>query len=129
MSQDCITDIDQLELPPSLERVGGGIRVAGHRVSLFHVVDAVLAGTPIERMGEMFPTVPPSKLEEVVSFCERHNDLMRGYHAEQRAAFAALAPSGMLEAVWEVGGVTARATAPFRAGSTSRGTRLRVGVR
>ena len=98
MSRDPIADRNQLELPPSLERVGGGIRVAGHRVSLFHVLDALLDGTSIDRMREMFPTIPPWKLEEVVSFCMQHLDLMRRYHAEQRETFAAWAGGRVGEA-------------------------------
>jgi hypothetical protein len=83
--------IDRLELPPSLERIGQSIRVAGHRVSLFHVLDAIFDGTSTERMREMFPTIPAWKLEEVVAFCERNMDLLRRYHREQHAAAAAAA--------------------------------------
>jgi uncharacterized protein (DUF433 family) len=83
------TDIDRLELPPSLERIGPTIRVAGHRISLFQVLDAIFDGTSTERMREMFPTIPPWKLDEVFAFCEQNIDLMRRYHGEQQAAFAA----------------------------------------
>ncbi len=89
MSPDLIAEIDPLELPPSLERVERGIRVTGHRVSLFQVLDAMLDGASLERLREKFPTVPPWKLEEVLSFCKRHMDLMRRYHAEQRETFEA----------------------------------------
>ena len=37
----------------------------------------------------MFPTIPPWKLDEVFAFCEQNIDLMRRYHGEQQAAFAA----------------------------------------
>ena len=84
---------DEIEFPACLERVRGGVRVSEHRVALFQVLDALYDGTPMERLEEMFPTISPSKLGEVVDFCERHVELMRGYHAEQRAAFAALAGS------------------------------------
>ena len=83
------TDIDQLEPPPSLERIGYSIRVAGHRISLFQVLDAIFDGTPTERMREMFPTIPAGTLDEVCSFCEQNIDIMRRYHAEQQAAIAA----------------------------------------
>ena len=82
-------DIDHLELPPSLERVGRAIRVAGHRISLVQVLDAIFDGTSTERMREMFPTIPTWNLDEVLAFCERNIDLMRRYNQEQRAAFAA----------------------------------------
>lgn len=83
------TTVDQLELPSSLERVGATIRVTGHRVSLFRILDAYLDGVSVDRIGEMFPTIPTRKLEEVMAFCGRHADLLRRYHAERQAAFAA----------------------------------------
>jgi hypothetical protein len=83
------TEVDRLELPPSLERIGRTIRVTGHRVSLFHVLDAIFDGTSTERMREMFPTVPARRMDEVRSFCEQNLDLLRRYHGEQQAAFAA----------------------------------------
>lgn len=85
--------LDEIELPACLERVNGGVRVSGHRVALFQVLDALYDGNTMDRIEEMFPTISPSKLGEVVGFCERHVESMRGYHAEQRAAFAALAGS------------------------------------
>jgi uncharacterized protein (DUF433 family) len=93
MSIDCRTDIDKLELPACLERIGGGIRVAGHRVSLFQIVDELLDETPPERLREMFPTIPDAKLNEVISFCKRNEGVMRKYHEEYRSAFAASAGS------------------------------------
>ena len=82
-------DIDRLELPHSLERIGRSIRVVGHRISLVQVLDAIIEGTSTERMREMFPTVPAWKVDEVFAFCEQNIDLMRRYHGEQRAALAA----------------------------------------
>ncbi|HZW30917.1 MAG TPA: hypothetical protein VFF52_09440 [Isosphaeraceae bacterium] len=82
-------DFDHLELPPSLERIGRAIRVAGHRISLVQVLDAIFDGISTERMREMFPTIPAWKLDEVFAFCERNIGLMRRYSQEQRAAFAA----------------------------------------
>jgi hypothetical protein len=83
------TDIDRLDLPPSLEHVGHSIRLAGHRTTLIHVLDAIFDGTLIEPMREMFPTLANRKLDEVCAFGEQDIDLMRKYHGEQRAAFAA----------------------------------------
>jgi hypothetical protein len=83
------TDIDRLDLPPCLERIGRAIRVAGHRVSLVQVLDAVFDGTSTERMREMVPTIPAWKLDEVLTFCAATLGLVRRYHHEQRAAFAA----------------------------------------
>jgi hypothetical protein len=82
-------DLDRLELPPCLERIGRAIRVAGHRVSLVQVLDALFDGISTERMREMFPTIPVWKLDEVLTFCAENLNLMQRYHQEQRAAFAA----------------------------------------
>jgi uncharacterized protein (DUF433 family) len=82
-------DIDRLELPPSLERIGRSIRIAGHRISLVQVLDAIFDGTSTERVREMFPTIPAWKLDEVFAFCAQNIDLMRRDHGEQRAALAA----------------------------------------
>ena len=77
-------------LPECLERADGGIRITGHRVSLFRILDAIFDGVSIERMREMFPTIPPRKLSDVVTFCNQQIEEMRSYHAEQKARFAAL---------------------------------------
>jgi len=82
-------DIDRLELPRSLERIGRSVRVTGHRISLVQVLDAIFDKTSSERMREMFPTIPAWKLDEVVAFCEQNIDLLRRYRGEQRAALAA----------------------------------------
>ncbi len=81
--------MDQFDLPLCLERVGRDIRVAGHRVSLFHIFDAVIDGTSPERISEMYPTIPLQKLEETLAFCKRHDALLLKYHAEYRATFEA----------------------------------------
>src|SRR5262249_19228996 len=89
MNTDCTLDINKLELPAALERNGPSIRVAGHRVSLFQIVDELLDGTPPERLREMFPTIPEGKLDEVIAFCKRNEDAMRRYHEQYRSTFAA----------------------------------------
>jgi uncharacterized protein (DUF433 family) len=83
------TDLDRLELPPALERIGPTIRVAGHRISLIQILDAIFDGISTERLMEMFPTIPARKLAEVSSFCEQKSELLRRYHGEQQSAFAA----------------------------------------
>ena len=50
--------IDDLELPDCLERLkDGSIRIAGHRVSLFNMIDAVYNGRSVSEMHSDFPTV------------------------------------------------------------------------
>jgi hypothetical protein len=68
-------DIDRLELPPSLEPIGGAIRLAGHRVSLVQVLDAIFDGTSTERMREMFPTIPAWKPPPAQSGTELHTEI------------------------------------------------------
>jgi uncharacterized protein (DUF433 family) len=76
--------IDDLELPDCLERLNdGSIRITGHRVSLFNIIDAVYNGRSISEMHSEFPTVPDSKLSEARDFCIRNSDTARRYYAEQ----------------------------------------------
>ena len=84
-------------LPECLEQVDGGIRITGHRVSLFRILDAIFDGVSIERMSEMFPTIPPCQLSDVVTFCNQQIEVMRSYHVEQRASFAALTADRVTE--------------------------------
>ena len=80
-------DLDRLEPPPSLERIGRSIRVAGHRISLFHVLDAIFDGTSAARMREMFPTIPAWKLDEVCSFCEQNIALNKSTMGDNQVNF------------------------------------------
>jgi len=88
MISDRIDSLARIELPPCFERVGGGVRVSGHRVSLHVILDAMADGATPERMEEMFPTIPAEKLAAVVAFCRRHPEAMREYREERRAAAA-----------------------------------------
>jgi uncharacterized protein (DUF433 family) len=76
-------------LPDCLESVDGGIRVAGHRVPLLAIVREVMDGTSRDRIGEMFPTVPGRKLDDVIGFIEGNSGAMREYDARWRAEFDA----------------------------------------
>jgi hypothetical protein len=89
MNPEWERDVNQMVLPPFLERTVGTIRVSGHRVSLYHVLDAIFDRVSIDRMREMFPTIPPRKLWEVVAFCNSNIESMRRYHSEQMSAFLA----------------------------------------
>jgi len=80
-------DIDDVELPDCLERLSdGSIRVAGHRVSLFHVLDAIYNGHSEREIQSLFPTITRRKLLAVRDFCIRHPEMVRGYHEEQLRA-------------------------------------------
>jgi hypothetical protein len=41
----------------------------------------------------MFPTIPDAKLDEVIAFCKRHDEVMRKYREENQSAFATGASS------------------------------------
>jgi uncharacterized protein (DUF433 family) len=88
-SSECTAmDIDDVELPDCLERLkDGSIRVAGHRVSLFHILDAIYNGHSEHQIQSLFPTITRRKLRAVRDFCIRHPEMVRDYHEEQvRAA-------------------------------------------
>jgi|ERR1017187_5734739 uncharacterized protein (DUF433 family) len=77
-------DINDAELPECLERLeDGSIRVAGHRVLLFHILDAIYAGHSNDEIEALFPTIPEHKLSQVRDFCLAYPDAMRQYHTEQ----------------------------------------------
>ena len=62
-------NIDDMELPECLARLGdGSIRVAGHRVSLFRVLDAIYDGHSITKIHSLYPTISKRKLEAVRDF-------------------------------------------------------------
>jgi uncharacterized protein (DUF433 family) len=86
--------ISKLPLPEPLERLPDGeIRIRGHRVSLFDVADALIAGEPLARIRSCYPTIPARALRQVEAFCNEHADQVRIYHAEKRAAAEALRSS------------------------------------
>lgn len=86
-------DIDRIDLPPSLERSGGTIRVTGHRVSLFLILDAYFKGKSIDELRDLYPTIPPRKLWCIFAFIGAHIEAMRSYHLETRASDAAMKKS------------------------------------
>lgn len=83
----------RLELPNVLERVDGGIRIRGHRVSLASVLEESFGGTPLPRIKELFPTVPGEDIERVIAFGDRHREAMIAHLAEQRDASGRGRPS------------------------------------
>src|SRR4051794_10852883 len=79
-----VSDIDKLGLPDELERTDDTIRVAGHRVSLYLILDAYLGGKSIDEIREMYPTIPPNKLWNIIQYIIHHMEIMRNYHADLR---------------------------------------------
>lgn len=73
-----------VELPPfpdCIEKTSdGAIRVAGHRVSLYLILDAIFLGAPIREIRSMYPTIAAQQLWDVIVFCNQHVQTMRRYH-------------------------------------------------
>jgi hypothetical protein len=78
-------------LPAYLEWADEEIRITGHRISLFQVIDSILDGVPLDRMIEMLPSVSPDRLREVVGYCNANADWARSYHAERLARYSGMA--------------------------------------
>jgi uncharacterized protein (DUF433 family) len=80
-------NLDEMDLPDCLERLeDGSIRISGHRVSLYHVLDALYANHDSDAIEDLFPTIPPGKLKQAIDFCKNHEELMGFFHEEQRRA-------------------------------------------
>ena len=78
-------DIMDLTLPDCLERLEDGtIRVAGHRVLLYHILDAVYSGCSISEIESLYPTISQEKISLVRDFCLAHPEIMRRHHAVKR---------------------------------------------
>jgi uncharacterized protein (DUF433 family) len=72
-------------LPEFLEQADGEIRITGHRISLFRIIDTLFDGVSFDRLREMFPSVAPDRLREVVDYCNQNLEWSRNYHAERLA--------------------------------------------
>lgn len=75
-----------MELPEFLTRnEKGGIRIAGHRIDLYHIVELFHEGYSVEMMHREFPTLPPVTIEKVVAFYRDNKADVDGYLAEVEA--------------------------------------------
>jgi hypothetical protein len=80
-------DFGDLELPDCLEQwEDGSIHVAGHRVTLYHIIDHLKTSGDPTGLEDRFPTIPVAKLAIVASYCDQHWDAMLQLHSEIRAA-------------------------------------------
>jgi uncharacterized protein (DUF433 family) len=79
--------IHDLKLPDFLERLDdGSIRIAGHRVTLFHILDSVYTEDDTEDIKDIYPTISQDDLRRVLGFCLRNSELMRQFHRDERRA-------------------------------------------
>jgi uncharacterized protein (DUF433 family) len=58
-----------MDLPDFLTRHKyGEIRLTGHRIGLFHVVECYNEGMPPEKIAEDFPSLPLSLVRDVIAY-------------------------------------------------------------
>jgi uncharacterized protein (DUF433 family) len=90
-THDDVMSLDRIALPDCLERCAdGSIRVRGHRVSLYLILDALFSGKTISEIESLYPTIPAPELHQVLLFCDMHTGIMYLYYKEQRSAAAAV---------------------------------------
>ncbi len=71
--------------PECIEKTAdGAIRVSGHRVSLYLILDAIFSGMPIDQIRSTYPTIAPQQLWEVILFCIQHAEAMREYYRARK---------------------------------------------
>ena len=74
-----------LTLPDCLERwKDGSIRVAGHRVMLYHIVDAIYEKSDLQELRNRFPTISKKQLRAIMEFCDEHTEAMQRLWEELR---------------------------------------------
>jgi uncharacterized protein (DUF433 family) len=74
-----------MELPPFLTRhQHGEIRLTGHRVGLFHIVEAHNEGLSAEEIAERFPSLPLDLARRAVAFYLENRDEVDVYAAACR---------------------------------------------
>ena len=57
-----------MDLPGYLQHSDGEIRLTGHRIGLFHVVDCYQEGYSSEMIGEEFPSLSLALIDRVIAF-------------------------------------------------------------
>ena len=72
-----------MQLPDFLVEVPyGEIRLTGHRIGLYHVVDLYNDGYSPERLHEEFPTLPVDLINKVIAFYRENKTEVDAYMAE-----------------------------------------------
>lgn len=75
-----------MNLPDCLEHADGDIRLTGHRLTLFHVLDRYQAGYSPEMIGEEFPTLPLALIHRVIAFYRDNQAQLDAYVSDCRKA-------------------------------------------
>jgi uncharacterized protein (DUF433 family) len=74
-----------MDLPGYLQHSDGEIRLTGHRIGLFHVVDRYQEGYSPEMIGEEFATLPLALIHRVIAFYLENQPEVDAYVADYRA--------------------------------------------
>jgi uncharacterized protein (DUF433 family) len=63
----------------------GEIRLTGHRIGLYHVIDRYREGYSPEMIHEAYPTLPLALIHKVIAFYLENSDEVDAYLAAYRA--------------------------------------------
>jgi uncharacterized protein (DUF433 family) len=75
-----------MNLPDFLTRHKyGEIRLTGHRIGLFHLVEAFKEGSTVEGLHQAFPSLPLTLLRQAIAFYLEHKSEVDDYVAACRA--------------------------------------------
>lgn len=74
-----------MDLPSYLQNADGEIRLTGHRIGLFHVVDRYQEGYSPEMIGEEFDTLPLALIHRVIAFYLENQQEVDVYVTNYRA--------------------------------------------
>ena len=74
-----------MDLPSYLEHADGEIRLTGHRIGLFHVVDRYQEGYSPEMISEEFATLPLALIYRVIAFYLENQQEVDAYVTDYRA--------------------------------------------
>jgi uncharacterized protein (DUF433 family) len=74
-----------MHLPEFLHEADGEIRLAGHRIGLYHVIDRYTEGYTAEMLREEFPSLPLDLIGRVIAFYHNHKAEVDTYVTEYRA--------------------------------------------
>ena len=74
-----------MDLPSYLQHADGEIRLTGHRIGLFHVVDRYQEGYSPEMIGEELPALSLALIHRVIAFYLENQREVDAYVADCRA--------------------------------------------
>jgi uncharacterized protein (DUF433 family) len=73
-------------LPDYLERIDGTIRIAGHRISLYLILDALYEKKELHEIQSLYPTIPRRQILDVMIFNVQNHESLQRYHQKLKEA-------------------------------------------